>query len=56
VAHLTPEELGAISAEVSRLFRRYADRPAQERPAGTEPVKLLGIGHPLPPFSSRSEP
>lgn len=47
VAHVTPEELGAIAAQISELFRRYADRPTSDRPPGAEPVTLLGVGHPM---------
>lgn len=49
VSYLTPAELGQLSTDLQALFDRYQERddPAL-RPAGSQPVKLLGVGHPVP--------
>jgi DNA-binding transcriptional ArsR family regulator len=49
VTYLTPDELIELSKDLQALFRRYEsrDNPA-DRPADTVPVKLVGIGHPIP--------
>jgi DNA-binding transcriptional ArsR family regulator len=50
VTYMTPEELNAISLELQEVFTRFHERRDRgERPAGSLPVKLIGIGHPLPP-------
>ncbi len=49
VTHLTPAELTELEQDLMVLFRRYDDRvdPAL-RPPGAQPVKLVGIAHPMP--------
>jgi DNA-binding transcriptional ArsR family regulator len=51
LAYLTAEEMAEVGEEIVALFGRYRDRVLnkQLRPAGAEPVHLVGFGHPLPP-------
>jgi DNA-binding transcriptional ArsR family regulator len=54
IGYLTAEEMAKLGDEISELTRRYQDRVLHKhlRPAEAEPVKLVALGHPLPPTPS----
>lgn len=56
IAYLTADELNELGEEFLAILRRYQDRTLDrsKRPAGSAPVSLVTIGHPLPPTPSGS--
>jgi predicted ArsR family transcriptional regulator len=52
--YLTVEEMKKLSDEINDLLQRYAGRSADksQRPAGSEPVQVVALGHPLTPMPS----
>ncbi len=52
--YLTAAEMKKLSDDMNDLLRRFAGRSADksQRPAGSEPVQVVALGHPLPPMPS----
>jgi DNA-binding transcriptional ArsR family regulator len=43
---LAPEELAALSADIQKIIKRYAERRATDRPRSSRPVHLVAWGVP----------
>jgi DNA-binding transcriptional ArsR family regulator len=52
--YLTADEMKKLNEDINDLLRRFAGRSADKskRPAGSEPVQVVALGHPLPPMPS----
>ena len=54
VTYLTPAELEDLGEEITELLSKYRNRSLDRnaRPAGSRPVRISSVGHPIPPTPS----